>query len=33
MFPALVPAGTNIVIYTKDLDVCNGQLAEIYVES
>jgi hypothetical protein len=32
MFPALVDA-TNIGFYTKDLVICNGQLAEIFVES
>ena len=32
MFPALESA-PNIVMYTKDLDICNGQQAEIYAES
>ncbi len=32
MFPALM-ASPNIGIYTKDLDICNAQLAEIYTES
>jgi len=32
MFPAL-KAAPSIGIYTKDLNICNGQLAEIYTES
>jgi len=32
MFPAL-KAAPDMGIYTKDLDTCNAQLAEIYTES
>ena len=32
MFPALESA-PNIGMYTKDLDICNGQQAEIYAGS
>jgi hypothetical protein len=32
MFPALF-ASANVGFYTKDLDICKGELAEIYAES